>query len=204
MWQTETVFTGNSPQLCGWSSAATPNSRWPCKTQGLSQKGRFCFCQAHVGNIQKKVFLPQNISYVNMKLLKKVYFGLLLKEIWQKMVNIFLYEESKEVAVLHLRLWHHNSPYDRVMLCCMQEQRLTLYSKLTIFSRKMLTEISAIITVNSTNHFLLLKLQKLFLDISGRLNWKWSFRWNALKATIQVQQGEESNPVYFQQVKGKE
>lgn len=39
-----------------------------------------------------------------MKLLKKVYFGLLLKEIWQKMVNIFLYEESKEVAVLHLRL----------------------------------------------------------------------------------------------------
>jgi len=35
---------------------------------------------------------------------KKVYFGLVLKEIWQKKAHIFPHEESKEVAVLHLRL----------------------------------------------------------------------------------------------------
>lgn len=87
------------------------------------------------------------------------------------MVDVFLHEESKEVAVLHLRLWYYNSSRDRILLCFMQGRRLSLHSKLSIFSRKTLAEISAIITVNSINHFLLVKLQKPFLDISGHLDW---------------------------------
>lgn len=34
------------PQLCGWSSTASPDSRQPGQTQGLSQNERFCFCWA--------------------------------------------------------------------------------------------------------------------------------------------------------------
>jgi len=49
----------------------------------------------------------------------------------------------------------------------MQKQRLTLSSKLTILSRKIQREVSAIVTVNSISYFLLVKLQKFFLDING-------------------------------------
>lgn len=40
---------------------------------------------------------------------KKAYFGLVLKETVAEMVGIFLQEESKAVAVLHLRLLYYNS-----------------------------------------------------------------------------------------------
>lgn len=54
--------------------------------------------------IFRKGVPPSKYKIRKHDVIKKVYFGLVLNEIWQKMVNIFLHKESKEVAVLHLRL----------------------------------------------------------------------------------------------------
>lgn len=55
----------------------------------------------------RKLLLLQNLRYLSMVLGKKKvikeYFGLVLKDLWQKVVYIFLQEQSKASAVLHLR-----------------------------------------------------------------------------------------------------